>query len=312
MSSDALSIYQDWLDTMYPAILGGDMDVIARHVSLPYLHRSQDRRLVIETRKDMETGFTSFMQMLRGLKVDKVIGLATVAEYLSDDYIEGQHVVHALRNTVAALPLHTNRAVLRRGTTNWKLSEIEFGFSHGDWPIQVIHVAERSPAHRSVKDDVRRESTQPLALYQRFLNALTRANVTGDFGAYCRLLDFPYSFHSIGRDMIAEGPEEVRPHFDMVTGLLRENRIEEFARIADHAEFLSSNMICGYHSTRMMRGGTDALEPIRSRMILHRHGTRWFLKSVTNAVKDDTFPYGQPVVASDLVTEIEIQKRTKT
>ncbi len=312
MSSDALSIYQDWLDTLHAAVLRGDLDVVAAHVSLPYLHQSEDARLVIETRRDMETGFHSFARMLKARGVNQFIGLATTAEYLSDDYIEGFHVAHALRNGVPVLPNYTNRAVLRRGAANWKLSEIEHGFSHGEWPIRVVHVAKDTTTERSQKDDVRRESTQPLALYQRFLNALTRANVTADFGAYCRLLEFPYSYHSVGKDMIASGPEDVRPHFDMVTEMLRENGIEDFARIADHAEFLSGNMICGYHTSWMMRDGTDALESIRSRMILHRHGTRWFAKSVTKAVEDDQFPYGQPVVADDLVTDLEIQKRTKT
>ncbi len=312
MSSDPLTIYQDWVDTMCAAIQGGALDVIAMHVALPYLHRSQDARIVIETRRDMEKGYRSFINMLQSHGVNQFIGLATSAEYLSDDYIEGVHIVHSLRNAAPVLPAYSNRTVLRRGVANWKLSEVHHGFSHGNWPVNVIHVGDDLHTRRSQTDDARRQSTQPLALYQRFLNALTRANATGDLDAYCRMCDFPYSSHSASQDLVVEGVDGVRPFFDGVSDLMRENRIEEFARIADRAEFLSGSSICGYHTCRFMRGGTDALEPVRSRMILNRIGTQWFLKSVTNAVKDCPFPYSQPVVGDDLVTDLEIQRRTKT
>ena len=312
MPSDAHSIYQDWVDNLFSAVLEGDVERIAAQVNLPYLHQSEDTRLVIETRKDMETGFSSFLGMLRSHGVNQLVALATSAEYLSDEYIEGFHVVHCLRNGIPVLPAYTNRAVLRRSCRTWKLSEVHHGFSHGSWPVSSIHVNTRALSARAREDDARRQSTQPLALYQRFLNGLTQANVSGDFEAYCQMIEFPCSYHSIRHDMAVHGPEDIRPFFDMVTQVLRDNGVEEFARIADSAEFLSGSTICGYHTTRMMRGGGDAMEPIKSRMILHRTGTRWFLKSVTNAVLDEQFPYGRPVVTDDLVTDLEIQKRTKT
>lgn len=312
MPSDALTIYQDWLDIVFGAILGGDVEVIATHVSLPYLHRSRDMKLVIETRADMERGFASFARMLRSQGVNQFIGLATSAEHLSDDYIEGFHVVHSLRNAAPVLPAYTDRVVLRRGAAAWKLSEIQHGFSHRHWPVSVIFMYECAATGRAVNDDARRDTTQPLALYQRFLNAFTQANVTGDFDGYCKMVDFPCSYHSHGRDEVAESPDDARPYFDLVWALLRENRIEEFARIADSAEFLGGNTICGYHISRFMRGGTDALAPVKSRMILQRTGTRWRLKSVTNALKDDEFPRNELVVVDDLITDIEIQKRTRT
>lgn len=312
MASDALTIYQDWLDIVFSAILGGDVDVIATHVGLPYLHRSQDTKLVIETQKDMERGFTSFARMLQSQGVNQFIGLATSAEYLSGDYIEGFHVVHSLRNAEPALPAYTDRVVLRRGSAAWKLSEVHHGFSHRKWPISAIFVDECAETGRARSDDARRESTQPLALYQRFLNALTQANVTGDFDGYCAMLDFPCSYHTLGRDEVAEAPDDVCPYYDLIWSMLRENRVEEFARIADSAEFLSGNTICGYHVSRLIRGGRDAMAPVKSRMILRRTGTRWRLNSVTNAIEDDEFPRKQLVVVDDLITDIEIQKRTRT
>ena len=82
-------------------------------------------------------------------------------------------------------------------------------------------------------------------------------------------------------------------------------------RIADHAEFLSRDLICGYHTTRFLRDSSDKLDPIKSRMILRRVGTRWFLNSVTNAMSQAQAPYGEPIATPDLVTHREIQERTK-
>lgn len=180
--------------------------------------------------------------------------------------------------------------------------------------MRTIRVDDHSPnvASQAGNQDARREAAHPLALYQRFLNALTRANVTNDLDAYCGLCCFPYSSHTQTDDETIHNPEEVKPFFDMLNSMLHENKIEEFARIADQAEFISGDTICGYHTSRFISGGEETLPPIKSRIILRRKGTRWFMHSVTNAITNEQYPYFEPVASNDLVPDRVIQERTKT
>lgn len=314
MPAEASAIYQEWLDIVSEPLLQGDVDVLQRYVSLPYLHRSEDNRTVIETREDMAHGFKVFSDSLLSQGANQIVRLVSSAEYLSDDYIQGAHVTHVLRNATPVVPSFVSQLSLRRCPTHWKMVENYGGYAHGTWPVRMMRVGEETQnAHETDEyTDARREAAQPLALYQRFLNALTRANVTDDFDAYCKLCSYPYTGHTRDEDVVIATPEETWPFFDMLSHMLRDNKIEEFARIADHAEFISGDTICGYHTSRFISEGAETLDPIKSRMILRRTGTRWFLHSVTNAITNTKYPFSEPVAVSDLVPERIIQERIKT
>ncbi len=312
MREDPMIAYQDWLDANGDAVLTGDMDKIAEQVSLPYLHTSLDSRMVIETRKHMEEGFTSFGNYLRAHGINQFIRLCSSAEYLSDDYIEGFHVTHVMRNAQSVVEPYSNRSVLRRAGSGWKLTECFNGFYHAKWPVNAIKVPQDwKIAGAFDSDDARREAAQPLSIYQSFLNELTHANVSGNFEAYCAKCSFPYTSHADEDDMILAGPDDVWPFFETVAHLLSEYGVEDFLRIADHAEFVSGDTIYGYHTTRFLRDGQDALGPIKSRMVLKREGHKWFLKSVTNAIKQNLMTRATPSNTADLVTRLEIHERTK-
>ena len=231
---------------------------------------------------------------------------------MSDDYIEGYGVNHILRNATPLVPSYSAYFVLRRAVNGWKLVEVHHEISHGTWPVTLLKVPQHGDGiSLSAADDARREATQPLALYQSFLNSLTQANVSGDFDRYLSMCQLPYPSHAENNDTIIDEPESVRAFFNMLTGMLKNNKIEEFLRIADQAEFISNDTLCGYHTSRFLRGGEDALPPIRSRMILRREGVRWKLNAVTNSVASWNIPYSEPVATKTLVTQIEIQERTK-
>ena len=312
MAEDAITILQDWLDRLSDAILAGDRAAWRRYISLPYLHSSNDTRLVIETVEDMERGLRTFGDSLRAQGVNQFVRLAVSAEFLSDDYISGTCVNHILRNAVPMVPSFSGCFVLRRSSSGWKLVEVHHDISHGSWPITLMKVPQHGQDRQlSPAEDARRQAAQPLALYQSFLNRLTAANVSGDFEGYLANVHLPYTNHSESNDEVMDTPDAVRKFFDMLTGMLTNNRIEEFLRIAQQAEFISNDTICGYHVARFIRDGRDALPSVRSRMILRREGVRWKLASVTNAVTRMEYPYSEPVASDTLVTQIEIQERTR-
>lgn len=312
MTERALDIYQDWLDATSDAILRGDMETLGRFIALPYVHSSPDSRQIIETRSDMEAGHTAYGNTLRSLGVNHFIRLAAQAEFLSANYVEGHHVIHALRNATPVIPSFSSRMVLRNMGEVWKLTESHTSMRHGAWPSWIARMSPEPVEALWAEDDARRDAVEPLALYQSFLNRLTQANVSGDFTAFCRLCEFPLASHFAEDDKFLQTEEEARDFFDMVSAVLEEHGVEDFLRIADHAEFISGREICGYHTARFLADGRDAMDAIKSRMILRRTGTQWRLTSVTNAVHYDTENAKRPKILPNLLAYRRIMERTKT
>lgn len=311
-NEDAKAVYQAWLDETAEAVMTGDVDACLKFVSLPYLFSNHETRVVIETREDLAHGVERLASSMRAFGVNQFIRLATDAEFLSTDYLQGHHVTHMLRNTTYMVPSFINRVVLRRGNTAWKVTEYVTGVPDGYWPAdnEFGKVKPGLPEPLDT-DDARREAQDPLAVYQRFLNQMTRANVSRNFDAFLKLIQLPFTGHGMNFDEVVDTEEKARANFDALSERLRNNQVEEFLRCASHAEFLSGDTLCGYHNAMFLRDGKEAIPPINSRMVLHRTGTKWRLKSVTNSVANEKLIPSEPIIPGDLVTQREIQERTK-
>lgn len=309
---DPRLILQDLLDAMSLAARSDDYDAVLSYYSLPYLHRALDSKVMLETREDLRIGVEAFYKALVAKGADQIIRLASNATYLSPNYIEGVYVTHLLVNSVPVTRSFTNRTIIRRTPDGWKLAETFNGFSHKIWPIRVFYVPDEPLSYPDAsEDDARRSAMEPLAIYQSFINAMTRTNVSGDFEAYCKHCMFPHTIHANNHDGINETPEAAREFFFSLLDILVEHDIQDFVRIADYAEFVSADEICGYHMAHFLRDGQSGLPPVRSRMILKRSGTQWYMSSVTNSLENEEYPYRHLVPASELVTQLAIQKRTK-
>ena len=310
---DPRTIFQDLLDRVSEAGAGGRVETMLPFFSLPYLHEALDAKIMLETQDDLRVGLSAFYETLRAKGVTQMIRLCSQADYLSPNYIDGQYVTHLLHNSRPIVRSYTNRAVIRRTDDGWKLAQTINGFSHKIWPIRVFYVPEDPPEYGLAQhDDARRDALEPLAIYQSFINRMTQANVAGDKDAYLSLCALPVWWHLDENDHEFADASAISEFVDSVSELLAEHEIEDFLRIADHAEFVSGSEICGYHTTHFLRGGEPALDPVKSRLLLRRKGTRWYMHSVTNALKYSDHPMRNPIMTTDLATQLDIQKRTKT
>lgn len=314
---DPKAILQDVLDRMGETVKAGAIEQAMQLYSLPYLHEALDARVMLETREDLRIGLDSFANAMHAKGVTQVIRLVSSAEFLSPNYIDGTFVSHQLHNSRPIMRSYTNRTVIRRTGEGWKLTQMQNGFSHQTWPIRIYSVPEDLPdevpdCETGTPDDARREALEPLAIYQGFINRLTQANVAGDKDGYLAMCALPMWMHMDETDRLIEDAQGVYDFCDAVTKLLEDNHVEDMLRIADHAEFVSANEICGYHTAHFLRAGEPAVDPIKSRLLLRRTGTRWFLHSATNSIRYGTHPFSDPVPTKDLKTLIDIQKRTKT
>lgn len=314
MRMDAMTQMQQVLDVQSAALLAGDAKAMRDTVALPYRRVTSDLDLIIETEADAARGVTAFTASLQGLGVNHFIRLVTDAEYLNDHYLEGHYVTHALRNATAMVPSYDNRMVLRLMDGQWRMVELVSNLSTArHWPVDMLRVAEAGAVDTGTHaQDARRNAAEPLALYQTFLDRLTDATLSKDFDAYIALCGLPYTSHIDAEDTLLRTPEDVRPFFDMTVDMITSGKADDFQRRASQAEFLGSDLICGYHTSHFIKDGTAALAPIKSRMILKRRGVTWALKSVTNALSNAAYPYRAPEPSEALPTHREILERTKS
>ncbi|MCV3270538.1 hypothetical protein [Roseobacter sinensis] len=311
----ALTVYQETLDILSRALMEGDWEVAQARIKLPHLQRTQSIEIVVETAEDLIIGLTAFRDALLGRGATHLVRLATDAEFMSENYLSGHHVTHTLNNAVPVVESYANRMVLLREDGLWKVLEVECMLDNPHWPIHIPHVhreGARPDALKSPENDARRQSVDPLTIYQSFIDEMSEANTEDDFEAYCNCLLFPYSSHTESLDTIISTPDEVRPFFDMLRQEMRDRGADRLERRAERAEFISSDLICGYHATDFYAGEVSVFGPIKSRMVLKRQGTTWHLKSVTNSLSNNRFPYNVPKPGKALVTLRTIQERTRT
>lgn len=312
-ASDALAIYQDVLDILSEATVALDAERLHTYVGMPCAWKTLRAQTIVDTRDELEAGIISYGQYLKSNGINQFIRLGSKAEYLNEDYIEGWHVTHHLQNATPIIPPYLSRSVLHRTDGLWKVVEIESRLDSPAWPLDIIKVpSEGDHDLPPIPDDVRRESQQPEVLYQAFLDRLSKANMDDDFAAYCSMLAFPYFSHSDKGFEKLSRPEDARPFFDMLTGLIREHGVTRMERTSERAEFLFGNRLCGYHQTTLFDGDVPKVGPIKSRMILERVGARWFLVSVTNALENESFPYANPKPSEELVSYRSIEMRQNT
>ncbi len=311
--ADAMSLMQDVLDTQSRALLDGDVATMRTTLNTPYRRITMDVDLIVENEADLHAGVSAFSNSLRSLGVNQLIRLATDAEFINDQMIEGHYVTHALRNATKMVPSYLNRIVLQNVDGVWRTIEVASEFESRGWPINLMHFASQGTV-RNPKDmhDQRRNVNNPLRVYQQFLDRLTDATRERDFDAYIALCDLPYTYHGNALDTLMSTPEDVRPLFDMTVDMISGGKADTFERKAETAQFMGPNIMCGYHNSVFSKDGQEAIPAIKTRMILKHIGMGWKLKHVTDSIANDTYPYSAPEPTDALLTHREIQERTKS
>lgn len=311
----AVVLYQEALDVLSGAIMAEDTATLLARIKLPHLWRTTNHEVVVETPQDLIEGMITFGQAIKGLGATNLVRLVTDAEFLSENYIAGYHVTHTLHDAVPVVDSYANRMVLTKENGVWKMLEVESMLENPHWPIYIPRVqkgADRAHAFQPHQNDARKLAVAPLTIYQTFIDALSKANNENDFDLYCTYLMFPYSSHTEASDIIIASAQDVRPFFDQVRETLEEKGCDRLVRRAESAEFVSSDLICGYHATELYAGETCVFGPIKARILLIRKGTDWYIKSVTNSLTNSKFPYNVPKPSNALVTLRTIQERTRT
>lgn len=289
-----------------------DFETVLDHYTYPFRITTQREDFVIEAKQELLECVELLRKNFDALGVDNYIRLASDAEYLRSDYIEGHHVTHIVNGANAAVPFYQNRMVLVLSDGVWRLSSIQSELGNSQWPFSLPKVDPTCSAQLSKYDpkgELQTLNSTPLEIYQRYLDALSEINLNHDFDGWCDHCTFPHTVHIDTFDETIAEPSEIRPFVEMLSKQITDHKIDRFERIGDHAEFLSPTEICGYHTTTLYSGDEIKLGPVSSRYILKRTGTVWQMQSVTNSIANTQFPYALPQISKELVSLREIKKR---
>jgi ketosteroid isomerase-like protein len=136
----AVSILQDWLDTVGQAVLAGDFATYAAHVVLPFAAVNPVATLVVATPQDLRAGFDVFASMLRNQQVTDYIRLVSEAHTLGERMISGSYVTNILSQGKRIAPPFTSTVVLRRAEAgHWQAATIATPLQAPQWPIPSVN-----------------------------------------------------------------------------------------------------------------------------------------------------------------------------
>ncbi|MCH2075850.1 MAG: hypothetical protein MK180_03035 [Rhodobacteraceae bacterium] len=285
--SRAISIYQQWLDEVGELVLAGASDkLIDRHVALPYLHRSLDTEMVVETAEEMTTGWSGFGEFMKTNGATHYIRSCKSASFLSDDYIEGTHNVYIMRDSQTVVDPYHARMVLRNNDGHWRMCETSSAFWHSRWPISTI----RTPsipvdAFTDTPHDARRLGKDPREILQGYLDTLTRRFRQQDFTPLFDQIDFPFSCFTIADSM------EISSRAFAVTilaGAIQRYQVifnETFALQATHAELIGPTTLFGYYTSALPDCVLEE-EYLRGSILLSLKNGAWYLKSLSLLTED--------------------------
>lgn len=285
--SRAIAIYQQWLDEVGELVMAGECHrMIDRHVTLPYLHRSLDTEMVVETAEEMTTGWSGFADFMRTNGTTHYIRTCRSASFLSDDYIEGTHNVYMMRDSQPVVDPYYGRMVLRKKDGCWRMCETASAVWHSRWPIRTL----RTPtiavdAFTGTGQDARRLGKDPKSILQDFLEKLSGDLQREDHAPVFDRIDFPATCFTTADSLEISSRALAET---ILAGALARYKVAfegDFELRADHAEIIGPATLFGYYTTELPKCALNE-EYLRGSILLTMQENDWYLKSMSLLTED--------------------------
>ena len=305
-------IAEDFLEKFINALTSSGTEGVLRFTEIPYRRMSLTHDTLIENEAQANADISAFSQSLDALGVNMAHRQVLDARPLGARYVEFIHETHLFKDGAPIIRPYETRIVLLRKANDWRAIEIEWNLKTTGWAADLsINTTEHRKSVAFGREDIRGYGLDPMASYQAHLDAIALSEENDDFERYCSYLRFPHTAHSQEMDNVIETPEQVRPFFDMIKKTRNGEVGDQLERTCDWAEFLGSDLLVGYHTGRAYKNGVEVIEPVTSRMILQLEDDRWQLLSVANSIRNKEYPFDMYAPGDELLTDMDIQKRTR-
>lgn len=135
--------------------------------------------------------------------------------------------------------------------------------------------------------------TAPQVL-QHYLDEVGAAVLRGDYDAYRDRVSMPFQLVTHASSLTIGTEDALELGFRTFSDNLRSQRITDYLRLVEGAEFLDDALITGRYITHLMAGGHRVMAPFRSHISLRLEGTTWRAASITNALANSRWPVFVP------------------
>ncbi|QYK42882.1 MAG: hypothetical protein KF887_07210 [Paracoccaceae bacterium] len=139
-------------------------------------------------------------------------------------------------------------------------------------------------------------TTAPQIL-QHYLDEVGAAVLRQDWPAYRARVTLPFHLVTHTANLTVTDEQDLRLGFDTFAETLRIQKITDYMRLVEGADFLDDILLNGRYITHMMAGGHRVLPPFRSQITLRFEDGRWRGASISNALANSRWPIVVPALS---------------
>jgi hypothetical protein len=127
-------------------------------------------------------------------------------------------------------------------------------------------------------------------ILQLYLDEVGAAVLRGDYAAYRDRVSLPFHLVTHAASLNITTEDDLILGFRTFSDSLRSQRITDYLRLVEGAEFLDDALVTGRYITHLMAGGHRVIPPFRSHISLRLEGATWRAASITNALANSRWP----------------------
>lgn len=314
MTTQAIDIYQAYLDASTRLIVRGEADAFCDYVQLPLIYRTGRGVEVIETLSDLTADVIKAYRWQQEQDVSDYHRIARSGRFLDEDTIEGFHITYILRGAIAVVEPYASRAILKRTGGAWRISYAEHELADAPYHGRDARAQHGlfSDVWQRAPSVIRQNQCSAIDVYTARITSFATAASAADFDRWLEHYTLPHSVHYDSADQKVETRADARIFFEMLQNTFQRTGADTFTAEPLSAVFVSDDRLLGYHNATLTRDGEVRFGPLRSRMVWVLKDGQWRCNSVANALSTAAIQSGAFEPSPVLPTMREIQKRMKT
>ncbi|MEP5154854.1 hypothetical protein [Planktotalea sp.] len=132
--SEALHIYQDFIDSMSECNMTGDLAVWCDLHALPFTVHLDDLDSIVDTHDHTRKFLEMLTELVEEHGIDQIIRIGDSAKRIGDDQIEGYHTCYLLKNGDEVLEPVDSRLRIQKIRARWRVVEVTNNLSNQQYP----------------------------------------------------------------------------------------------------------------------------------------------------------------------------------
>lgn len=121
-----MEISQAMLEATANAMLANDFDAFLEHFHLPHQIETGDCKRVLHTREEFRVVFDSVVEDYKLRRIDKLVRICEVAEFLSDTQIQATHTSHLMSGNLRVVDPFPCYSILDFIDGRWQISSSQY------------------------------------------------------------------------------------------------------------------------------------------------------------------------------------------